>query len=467
MTVKLLKRVLSHWREVSADTYKVQIELLLTSRLGHLEATEALSQSVTRALREFETRHADTFETTGEPWPGSWDVLPVPEGAILIGGYKSDAFEEVLQGIVADLEAHGVRGKLDLYTPPEPPTLPRGRGIVKAQLRVLGQRVPDAHERWAADRAALGRVTHAAVSWCMQNRPDRGVTISRDALPTLLVRRCDPPLARFNEVLADDAFWVTLNSVGDERFRSVRVEPRSGGVVIAEGGPVLHRAGWNRSVNAVTAFMRAASADTVYGFIRRTTAGTNPDPELGDRLYRNRSLDAAAHEDHYAPDAYAVQLLGPSYAGRIPTGADWTTTELDAGRVLVEHNAPDAWFEEPTLEQAVYGERMPTDATREQARADFKPILFTPPTREQRDRRREWENAHPPVELPEDIVVKVRSLPPTPFIGHWRVALQLRDGSLIEDVELGREGTVVTRIAGNQEFSLGSGDIVDVLDRSQ
>ena len=169
--VKLSQRVLKRWRELSADSYKVRIELLFTSRLDPTAATEVLSQSLRRVLQDFEATHGDVPPEVEEPFAGEWDVAPVPEGALLVGGYKSDAFEEVFQAIVDDLSQNEVRGKLDLYTLPEVPSLPATIGVVEARVRVLGRRVVDRRDRWAADRAALHRVLAAATRWCLQARP--------------------------------------------------------------------------------------------------------------------------------------------------------------------------------------------------------------------------------------------------------------------------------------------------------
>ena len=211
--VKLSQRVLKRWRELSADSYKVRIELLFTSRLDPTAATEVLSQSLRRVLQDFEATHGDVPPEVEEPFAGEWDVAPVPEGALLVGGYKSDAFEEVLQAIVDDLSQNEVRGKLDLYTLPEVPSLPATIGVVEARVRVLGRRVADRRDRWAADRAALHRVLAAATRWCLQARPDRGVTLQDGAMPALLVRRCDSAFERLRGVM-EESRWATLRSVG-------------------------------------------------------------------------------------------------------------------------------------------------------------------------------------------------------------------------------------------------------------
>jgi hypothetical protein len=50
--------------------------------------------------------------------------------------------------------------------------------------------------------------------------------------------------------------------------------------------------------------------------------------------------------NQWAPDAFAMQLLGPEYDGR-SVGETWQTTPLASGRMLVEHRDPEAWFDTP------------------------------------------------------------------------------------------------------------------------
>jgi hypothetical protein len=322
-------------------------------------------------------------------------------------------------------------------------------------------------DRWAADRAALDRVLEAATRWCLQARPDRGVTLRHGAMPTLLVRRCDSAYGRLRDAMGDAA-WTTLRSVGNDRFRSATFAPDEGRVTIVEGGQVVHRAGWRPSVAAATEFLRVVSADVVYGFARRASRLLDaefPTPQKTDRLQTSQR-DAVAHEERFAPDAFAIQLLGPGYAGRIPAGEHWRETDLGAGRLLLEHVDPAPWFDEVTLEEALCGESVPRRGVVQRARLDLASILFEDLTTEERARRHAWNVAHPYVRLSEEVVAKVRALPKTPYVGHWDVALVLREGRVVEDVELGFAGAVVTRVAGERDFTLDPDDVVDVLDRS-
>ena len=460
MTVTLPKRVFKHWREISAESYKVSVDLLLKTRLDSVAATDVLAQSVERVLRDFEAAHPPRDAPPGEeePFVGQWDVAPVPEGALLVGGYKSDAFEEIVQLIIDDLSRQGVRGKLDLYPRPEVAWLPVGIGTVDAHVRVLGRRVENGRDRWAAERAALDRVVEAATRWCLEARPDRGVTLRGVAIPHLPLRRCDRALDRVRHVITDDS-TVTLSSIGDERFRTMTVDHRSGDVTVVEGGPTLHRAGWRPSVTAATDFLRLVSDDAVYARVRRV-----PSSGERERLRRSR-FDAFAHEDHLVPDAFAVQLLGPGYVGRVPVGDEWRATPVGEGRVLLEHVDPAAWFDEVTLEEALRGDAIPRHAVVERARASFGDLLFQDVTDDERDRQRAWSMVHPAVRLSDDIVAKVHALPQTPYIRCWDIAFVLRDGSVVDDVELSFEGETVWRIGGEREFALDPDEIVDVIDR--
>lgn len=462
MTVKLPKRVLKRWREISEESSKVRLELLLTSRLDPVAATDVLSQSLARVLDAFDAGPPQTGDEW-EWWAGEWSVARVPEGAMLVGGYKSDGFEEILLAVVEDLGRTGVCGKLDLYQLPEPPMPPPGIGVIETRVRVLGRRVVNGRDRWAAEREALHRVLQSATRWCTEARPDRGVTLQHGAMPALLVRRCDDPWERLRDVMGEST-WTTLRSVGDEHFRSVTVDPPEGRVTLVEGGPFLHRSGWDCVAAAATDFLRSVASDAVYAYVRRNREWRQAEfasSEPTDRLHRDH-LDAIAHEECLAPDAYAIQLLGPGYAGRVPTGEDWRTIPLPEKRVLLEQVKLGPWFDEITIDEAWQGESLPRHAAVERARADLAPILFAPISKDRRERELAWDMAHPHVRLSDDIIAKVHALPTGPYVGHWDVALILRDGSVIDDVELGWQGAIVTRVAGSRKFTLDPTDVVDV-----
>lgn len=67
--------------------------------------------------------------------------------------------------------------------------------------------------------------------------------------------------------------------------------------------------------------------------------------------------------------------------------------------------------------------------------------------------------------LPAEIADKILALPES-SMGANRVALVLRDGSVIEDVKVAWGNDVVS-IGGRNEFSLPVCEIVDVIDRGR
>jgi hypothetical protein len=360
--IRMPKRVVKRWRAIDGDgqygddTY---IEVLFTSRLDPVAAADVLTASLRRVQDEYAETHPEVDpDLRGVPFAGEWDVTPVAEGALVFGGRKSDDGEAVLLAIVADLDGRGVSGKLDLYALPEAPLRPAGIGVIDASLRIVGQRVAGpGRSQWSADRDALERVVEAATHWCLGARPDRAVTINSGTLPTMLVRRAESPYARVRDVLHRE-FLMTFSSIGDDRFRTVAVSPDDGRVSLLEGGPRLHRSGWRPAVAAVTEFLASVSADLVYARVRRENDihhAESPETVGADRP-RAYDWDAIPYEDHLAPDAYAIQLLGPGYQGRLPNGDEWNTTELPGGRVLLEQADLAGWFDEITLEAAIRGE---------------------------------------------------------------------------------------------------------------
>src|SRR5262249_30082908 len=154
---------------------------------------------------------------------------------------------------------------------------------------------------------------------------------------TTLVRRADSPLERVRDVMYRD-FLTTLSSIGDEGFRTVVINAEDGRVGLIEGGARLYRRGWGPAVEAMRAVITETAEDLVYARVRRVDdpgLAMSPEAYGGERPYYR--LDAFAREDHLAPDAFAVQLLGPRYRGRFPSDAQWRETEIAGGRVLLEH----------------------------------------------------------------------------------------------------------------------------------
>jgi hypothetical protein len=234
--------------------------------------------------------------------------------------------------------------------------------VLETSVQVIGEREPGrAHDRWVADRQALERVVKLAIDWCLQARPDRAVTLQSGATPAVFIRRADSAVERTRAVLYTD-YLTTVRSIGEDRHRAVAIAPGYGRVTVVEGGRWLDRVGWRpTTVEAMTDFLKAVSAEVVYGRIRRTDQLSEAEfPEAFKSLPLVRTnLDAIAHQDHLAIDIHAIQLLGPGYRGRIPSVPGWRVTELTHSSTLLEHPNPRAWLRQITLEEAMDRKSVP------------------------------------------------------------------------------------------------------------
>jgi hypothetical protein len=373
--VVVADRVWEDWRAQSADSSKPWIALLFSSELDTDEARRKLAEAVQRVVSEFERGHDDLTA-------GAWNMAKVPEGVMLTVGEKCGAFELLLKRVAEDLEKKGLTGAFDLYELPEVPRPPKLTDLVEARLRVRGERVPQGYRhRWAAEPQALWRVASAGVGWCLENRADQTVTFQVRTIPPLPVRATDDVDALLREGIESAAGlgYVALRSIGADRFRSLAVEPSQGRVTLVAGGSSISANGWVDAVADLTELLRRTSGDLVYGFVKR--GSFTQEAEAGWSLTRDwpqpgPSKRGEAFEDGYVPDAFGIQLLGPAFAGRIPSGPDWGQTRLDGGRVLLEHREPEAWFRGPRLEDSLKGISTPSADLLTAARADFAAMLF-------------------------------------------------------------------------------------------
>jgi hypothetical protein len=185
-----------------------------------------------------------------------------------------------------------------------------------------------------------------------------------------------------------DAVGCALGmAAGIERFRMVAIRPSTGCVSLIHGENDLSANGWRSVVHELKESLLASSRLLVYALVKHGWSVSAA--RIGNSLFRdwpqrpgfnaNAGFEAA-FEDEYAPDAFAIQLLGPGYKGRIPTGESWRQTSRSTDRVVVEHADLARWFEAPFGPfggaSAAGGRPEPPDVLRD-ARHDFAPILFT------------------------------------------------------------------------------------------
>jgi hypothetical protein len=305
---------------------------------------------------------------------------------MLTVGEKCEAFELLLGRVARVLERADVTGAFGLYDVPRVSRPPKLNDLLELRMRVSGKRVPwgNYKQRWAADHEALWRVASAGIAVCLENQADRGVSLQVRTLPPLPVVPSDDVQALLREDIAqaEGLGTVVLRSIGANRFRSLALEPSWGRVTLVDGGSAIHGDGWVDAARELTGLLRATSGDLVYAFIKR---GSFPHmAELGHSLEHDwqelpsrLSQRGEAFEDHYVPDVFGIQFLGPGFADRIPTGADWLQTRLGGDGVLVEHRDLGAWLHGPRLEDALLGVRPPDSELVASARTDFATLLFS------------------------------------------------------------------------------------------
>jgi hypothetical protein len=159
-------------------------------------------------------------------------------------------------------------------------------------------------------------------------------------------------------------------------------------VSLVEAGATMQSQGWRQPVRDMTGFLDANRATLTYALVKHGSSVygamsgrslANDWPPRAD-FYAPLQLEQQ-FEDSFAPDAFAVQLLGPGYAGRIPNGPRWRETRLDQDRVILEHVSPELWFGTqfcPFGGRPHYREAAPDPPeVLNDARADFAEILFT------------------------------------------------------------------------------------------
>lgn len=102
----------------------------------------------------------------------------------------------------------------------------------------------------------------------------------------------------------------------------------------------------------------------------------------------------------------------------------------------------------------------------ERARATLAPILV-PKIHWTELKRFDDEPAQPPVVLPQSIVALVQPLPHSAEDEPRHVALVMRDGRILENVELSPSGAIVISINDDARFTLEPGQVADVLERAR
>jgi hypothetical protein len=387
--VRIAERIWPAWRQ-QAEQWDEPVLLLLFSPAGdHREAARAVRESVL----EVQDAYQAEAERSGDPDPaftGEWNWVRVSDG-VLVKVVECEVFEEVLPAVAAALERRGIEGAFDLRDRPAVATLPITAHVLELRARVRGERLRREQRSylWQADPAAHDAILAVAERWCRQRGGRATRSLSSGTVGPVPVEPGEDVLDRMREAVVD-RMHVELSALRGDEFRSVAARAWSGGVSLVVGGASVEAGQWRRALAELTGVLRDHADLLAYAYVKRGWAVKEALladslaydwPQRADHQPRGIGFTPEAFEDVYAPDAFAVQLLGPGYAGRVPESAAWREERVGSAAVLLEHVELPAWFDAPFVpfrNRAWHVERPQPPAVLAQARTELAPILYFP-----------------------------------------------------------------------------------------
>jgi hypothetical protein len=371
MNLRVSEEILRDWRE----QMDAGIEPTSIVRL-------APRQPVAQVLAALDAAVDEVVESAREdegPWRGEWDWIEVGGDVIVTIG-ECEVLPEVLPALVAALEERGVGGTLEPHEPRyQEAEFPSPVRMLEARLRVRGRRehLGLRTYAWRADPDAVDVAIDAAMSWCTRGAGPRAwVTISGTGPVELAVDGLTRRLQAEKEM---GTLQVKAGA------RGLVVDALRGRVALIETDP--H---WRRALVSLTDVLRQAAGALAYALVKNGSwpSLTTTDHSLRSDWPPRRELDAArsaafAFEDQYAPDAFPLQLLGPGYAGRVPSHPMYRAQRAGAGCAILEHVDLPAWLDAPLVPaQAdafpVADADVPAPPFLAAAREALAPILFRP-----------------------------------------------------------------------------------------
>jgi hypothetical protein len=230
--------------------------------------------------------------------------------------------------------------------------------------------------RWDNDPGSMRRVLEAADRWC---RADGSHQLVATAVGTLVARDEDV-VERMLETVSRGWPARLETRMADGGFRVCGIASVHSPITLV-AGEIGSRKGWHTEVDAMRSVLGEQAGELAYARIRRgwMVAETLREDRLGyDWPQRpdRPGETAQAFEDLLAPDAFAIQLLGPGYARLAPL-EHWTSEPAEDA-ILLEHRDPSAWFTAPFVPFGVElppGGRTPPEVLTA-ARAELAPILL-------------------------------------------------------------------------------------------
>jgi hypothetical protein len=379
------------WREREAEFKKPAIAVLLTADVPPETAFDALAAAIGDVMQPRLAKAEAAGPGEDDFIPGYCSYARVPQGVLLRIDEGPDDFEGLLQGIADGLRARGIEGTFDLYRPDEIPEIPELVDLLECHLRLEGDRVlqPNGRALWKPTSEALAKAVEAGIAWCQHNDPVLPLSLTVSLLPPVPLGADDDIERYVLEGIEStrQVGVVYLTSAAPDRFRTFTVAPRDGRAGLIEGGAAA-KDDWHSSVTRLTEALRASAPWTVYGFVKRGSLrklailGSSLPSDWLDVPHMNALFsDRYSYEDRLVPDAFGVQLLSAGHREHVPGGPDWRVDRLTAGRVLIEHVDPAAWFDGSLVRfgghpNPYFNPFPPAPPFLTQARQDFDPLLY-------------------------------------------------------------------------------------------
>lgn len=378
------------WREwEKLREHEEPVIFLRFAPVGDLHVAAA---AVHMCVKQVQNAFAARIEASDDPaplWAGGWSSIRVSDG-VLVTGEECEILDTVLPEIAKALERAGVHGTFSLWDCSFEQRPPVFAHSLECRIRVRGRRESRGagRYRWWPDPDAHAAVLTAADQWRRLQPASTVCSLVPTRFGPIPVARDEPVADRMLESVADD-MTITASRIAGDEFRSVGARAYTGGVSLIAGGPSINGGAWRAALADFKALLGELADDLVHACIKRgwspAEALVNDSPALD--WPTRPGLPSSAHsfvvqafEDLYAPDAFGVQLLGPSYTDRLTDSPSWRRQPVGNGAVLLEHVDPDAWFIAPLVP---FGEQLPPEQrphpnVLSSARRELAPLLYTP-----------------------------------------------------------------------------------------
>jgi hypothetical protein len=352
------------------------------------EAAHAVRDCVRQVTDAFDAR----LEASGEMDPsfiGEWGWLRVADG-VLVNVIESEIFEQILPELARELERRGIEGTFRVRLPTTAGRPPSIAHHLECRVRIRGRRVRRGARayRWQPDPDAHAAILVAADEWCRRQAGEAVCGIVKDMFGPIPASPDEPVADRLIDAAGDDKA-ISVSCLAGDAFRSVSARRYSGGVSLVAGGPSIDNGAWRTALAELTELLGQLADSVAHGYIKRgwsagqalVSHSLPPDwPSRPDSAPHGPGFTAQAFEDVYAPDAFGVQLIGPGYAGRVPTIPSWRQQPAGRTAALLEHTDPAAWFDAPFVpyDERVAADQRPQPVVLTSARTELTPLLYVP-----------------------------------------------------------------------------------------